>query len=372
MVASSRPSGSVNIGCKTILNPGGADSRPDEDRTAAGANSAGRAEPLGEAAECSLGTNTKSQAAGAPLVSSAISRRGLEVYPVSVKIVRPSTSSSVPPPVRSAIDSFSDKSRRRLRFTALNAFPALSAQFGMTYPETWPDDGRIVKRHLDNFLHKFRRRWPDHSYLWIFEFQRRGAPHFHLFTSLPVTDQHRHELAAMWVKTICGGNSSLLVHDHSSNFIKWEMRGGSYLCKYLEKQAQKCVPEQFLNVGRFWGASRGIVPEPVFVDAETVPEVVDRSTGEVVCGGFNQLTRWIGRLHEKQTRGFSMCRKTSRSYTVPVAAQHYKAIERYYSQQIEFYRHSRLEQSDGSLRKNGTGTGFTRSGYLLFSSSIGK
>jgi len=63
------------------------------------------------------------------------------------------------------------------------------------------------------------------------------------------------------------------------------MKKGGYLCKYLEKKEQKNVPNNFENVGRFWGCSRNMVPDPdqwFFSDLEKiVVENTDKITGEV-------------------------------------------------------------------------------------------
>jgi hypothetical protein len=37
---------------------------------------------------------------------------------------------------------------------------------------------------------------------------------------------------------------------------------GSYLCKYLDKQHQKAIPEGFRCFGRWWGNSRKLVEDP--------------------------------------------------------------------------------------------------------------
>ena len=103
----------------------------------------------------------------------------------------------------------------------------------------------------------------------MLEFQRRGAPHFHLFTALPVTEENRLFLASAWVRIACGNDpAALAFHSHERNFIAWDMGNGSYVCKYLEKARQKDVPEGYQEVGRFWGASRGLMPSPVLLEAE--------------------------------------------------------------------------------------------------------
>jgi len=50
----------------------------------------------------------------------------------------------------------------------------------LTYPAVFPDEGRAVKRHLDMFLKRLKREFPQSAAIWKLEYQRRGAPHFHI------------------------------------------------------------------------------------------------------------------------------------------------------------------------------------------------
>lgn len=280
------------------------------------------------------------------LVSSPISERyefdALHLYPLTARIKRTFHSGSSVPPDRtnSQIVGFSDKSQGRVRFLATNSGEILISQFGLTYHEKWPSDGRQFKKNLHTFLVAIRRRFPSFQYLWIAEFQSRGCPHVHLFSNLPATDHEaRRFMADTWARIVDPGNSSLLAfHRHASNFIPWEMRRGSYLCKYLDKKAQKCIPDGFTNFGRFWGNSRDLLAPPQIIpladlDASLGWEAIDYSTGETFdsCRPSVYLTRTLGRYHEKQSRR-SFFRK--RSCTVscltgaPIARQVLAYLER--------------------------------------------
>jgi hypothetical protein len=61
------------------------------------------------------------------------------------------------------------------------------------------------------------------------------------------------------------------------------MGSGGYLCKYLDKEYQKAVPEDFLFPGRFWGCSRNLVPHPQLFDKTEFPTEtrIDFETGEI-------------------------------------------------------------------------------------------
>jgi hypothetical protein len=99
------------------------------------------------------------------------------------------------------------------------------------------------------------------------------------------------------------------------------MGTGSYLCKYLDKEAQKYIPEGFKGMGRWWGNSRGIIEEPEEITAEWLDvnysyEHLDLETGEYTeFIPSRWITRQIGRYQEKQFRNKRFCwfRKTNRS-----------------------------------------------------------
>jgi hypothetical protein len=258
----------------------------------------------------------------------------MHVYPVSLRVKRQANPpADLTPPVRTGttIDGFSSKSRSRLRFAAVNAFPALVSQFGLTYHDQAPTDGRQSKRHLDNWLKSLRRLVPDCGYLWIMEFQSRGAAHFHVFLTIPPDDRIRHDLAAAWVRITNGTPEQMAVHDHAKNWINWEINTAGYLAKYLDKAAQKCVPEGFSNFGRFWGNSVDLVPDPLKIPLVNIDaSATDQTTGEI-HGSSVQVIRWLGRLAEKQTRGYSRFRKRAQghSYTILAGAAGYRQIEQY-------------------------------------------
>lgn len=69
-----------------------------------------------------------------------------------------------------------------------NSERELNSMVVATYPETYPDDGRIVKCHHKRLLQAIERKLGDYSYFTAFEYQRRGAPHFHSGLSINLAD----------------------------------------------------------------------------------------------------------------------------------------------------------------------------------------
>lgn len=276
------------------------------------------------------------------LVSTSISRTNrLEVFPRSLRVVRPGTGrQNATPPDRSGqiITGFSDKSRSRLRFAALNAFPALTSQLALTYHDTWPTDGRVCKLHLETFLRQLRRWLPGVNYLWLLEFQKRNAPHFHLFLSIPPDADLWRKIAQAWITITESTPEALWWHgpERGQNWISWDMGSGAYLCKYLDKEAQKLIPDSYHSFGRFWGHNRDLVKSPVAIPIEslTVYDQIDAQTGEVKAGE-TYLLRQLGRLAERQTHGYSRFRTRApyTSYTILNGSRAFFQLERYLARQ---------------------------------------
>lgn len=63
------------------------------------------------------------------------------------------------------------------------------AMVTLTYPGDWESvapDGETVKMHLQAFFKRYERAWSEKwTGIWKLEFQRRGAPHFHLLMPIP-------------------------------------------------------------------------------------------------------------------------------------------------------------------------------------------
>lgn len=170
---------------------------------------------------------------------------------------------------RKQVRTFSKASRSRLAFTAGNTSVVFRTMVTLTYPRQYPRDGRRVKRDLRTFLAAWRRYTGGCELLWFLEFQKRGAPHVHILCDFPLP--RRREDAAnvyRWVALrwyqICGE----LDYKHLQAGTRTERlrsaRGGAhYAVKYAQKMHQKVVPDDYQNVGRFWGHTRGVKPEPI-------------------------------------------------------------------------------------------------------------
>lgn len=81
------------------------------------------------------------------------------------------------------------KTLASLDWSPLFAGFALPAMTTLTYPGDWltvAPDGKTAKGHLETFFKRYERAWgTEWTGVWKFEFQRRGAPHFHLLSVPP-------------------------------------------------------------------------------------------------------------------------------------------------------------------------------------------
>lgn len=191
---------------------------------------------------------------------------------------------------RGQVTAFSAKSRRRL-MRLLRSVNQLQLQglpvfLTLTYPAEWDGDPARWKRDLDVFLKRLGRRWPAASAVWKLEFQRRGAPHFHLLV-FGVQSLPRDWVAQVWYEVVNSQDMShLLAGTRVERVRSW--RGVmSYAAKYMGKAGQ--APGGQL-VGRFWGVyNRAALPV-------TLAEAV------LAFGEFYQLRRILRRYAEKQGR----------------------------------------------------------------------
>jgi hypothetical protein len=127
----------------------------------------------------------------------------------------------------------------------------------LTYPSAFPTDGRIVKEHLRRYLQSIARlaaangRASGCSQFWFLEFQKRGAPHFHIFTTEFVSFE---TCRVLWYDIVGSGDSRhLSAGIRVERLILGKKGMVSYAKKFARKTVQKDVPTEYKNVGRFWG-----------------------------------------------------------------------------------------------------------------------
>lgn len=167
--------------------------------------------------------------------------------------------------VRGDVDAFSKRSASRMSRYLRSCTSDYRYFVTLTYPNdesTWFG----YRNHFRAFIERARRSGyvgPTSSLFWFVEFQKRGAPHFHIFSTCHIG---KHWLSKNWYEVVGSGDRK---HLNSGTNIE-RIRGGrdacrSYARKYAAKNDQKTVPALLegkkLNkrgdlvkcTGRWWG-----------------------------------------------------------------------------------------------------------------------
>ncbi|MFL0178121.1 hypothetical protein [Mycobacterium sp. SMC-15] len=168
-----------------------------------------------------------------------------------------------------------------LDYTPLVESGRVPAMITLTYPGEWEDvapDGSSVKRHMVLWRKRFQREYGEPArYIWKLEFQRRGAPHIHLWMAPPMSPGRSGRGFAQWLS-----DTWAQVVDHPDLEQKArhrlagtaiDVRNGLKACDpkrlaiyftkhsspnlHGDKEYQHIVPEQWRHPGRgpgrFWG-----------------------------------------------------------------------------------------------------------------------
>lgn len=193
---------------------------------------------------------------------------GVRIYRNDVEVVREGNAPNTREIERGEIMEFSRKSRMRLAFVASNTAVEFRTMITLTYPREFPSDGKAVKLHLNTFLTWLRRDTGGCEYLWFLEFQARGAPHIHLLIDGPLprnredTRAYRFRVSATWFDVVGSGDERHLAAGTRTERLRKPGGARFYAVKYAHKMRQKAVPPDYRNVGRFWGCSRAVKPQP--------------------------------------------------------------------------------------------------------------
>lgn len=203
---------------------------------------------------------------------------------------------------RGRITEFSARSRARLRSAAfdLGEFHAPDLLLTLTYPGQWravAGDGPTCRRHLKAFRKRLTRYLvglgvTEWSALWFREFQRRGAPHFHLLLwgdGLGVLElrQAGRWLSRAWAAVVDHPDAAQRrKHEKAGTRIEaMRTRSFAYAVTYASKPRQKRVPDGFGSPGRWWGLWRASVPAPITfsgtLSLPTLQRLVDRLSASV-------------------------------------------------------------------------------------------
>lgn len=210
--------------------------------------------------------------------------------------------------VRGKVTHLSRRSLTNLMMTTRLSRHHFLSMITLTYPEKYPQNGKVVKSHLNVMLQKLRRMFGTKSfvYVWFLEFQARGAPHIHILLScsLPESEIKLEQFWRSWASLTTDNEVDYqkVMYVHNERGRAWEEirdtnGAAKYVTKYAVKNYQKAVPTPFQDVGRFWGASRDIREEPVKIieiDEDTLRAVLEQEGHK--ANSFDILPKWIWSL----------------------------------------------------------------------------
>lgn len=204
---------------------------------------------------------------------------------------------------RGEIKRFTRESRKRLLDKMLEIdwlkVPGPKYFITLTYPQNWPLDGRICTGHLKAWHKRIERKYGRAIYAWKREFQKRGAPHYHLYLTfgrkLNIEEQELMDFVRdSWAAIVLEYHQYKPTDDDDGEAYRRSAQAGtqtekirkplgaaSYLALYMCKADQETVPTErrekdgslspikFLNPGRWWGFS-GFGELPRNIKAETI------------------------------------------------------------------------------------------------------
>jgi hypothetical protein len=203
--------------------------------------------------------------------------KGFQVYPNgTIRVCGWSAAGSVSGErTRGKVKKFSSKSLQRLAFYVAETTVEFKSILTLTFPSDFSRDGRRVKKDLQKALRFLPIVFGDKvNYVWVLEFQKRDAPHFHILIDQTVSTQEDFSLCCMWAEAVTGASSEtrekiFFAHrDGAMQAIRTPDGAKRYLLKYTLKQETKFVPRSYRSVGRFWGMSGGVknsVKKPLLI-----------------------------------------------------------------------------------------------------------
>ncbi|WP_100492681.1 rolling circle replication-associated protein [Mycobacteroides abscessus] len=205
-----------------------------------------------------------------------------------VTVSRRSLTDVAPGRTGRVITNWSRKSRSamcrtfaELDYTPLIESGRVPAMVTLTYPGDWETvapDGASVKRHMVLWRKRFHREYGEPArYIWKLEFQRRGAPHIHLWMAPPLSPGKSNLPFATWLSETW---ADIVDHPDDEQKTRHRLAGTAidilsglracdpkrlaiYFTKHSspnshgDKEYQHIVPESWQQPGkgpgRFWG-----------------------------------------------------------------------------------------------------------------------
>jgi len=171
---------------------------------------------------------------------------------------------------RGDIEGFSAESRKRMiEFMHTLTFTGMTF-ITLTYPAEYPHDYKVYKSHLKRWHQSFERRYGKVRAVWRLEYQKRGAPHYHIMyldpPFLPID-----ELSAVWYKIVGSKDENhLRAGVDLKPVTEWGDSGlvAHYIGKYAAKQSEEVSEDDAGKTGRHWGYWNIEKASPIEIELE--------------------------------------------------------------------------------------------------------
>jgi len=156
---------------------------------------------------------------------------------------------------RGNIKALSKASAQRFRLGCRGVGYTMQSCGMLSYPADFPTDGRMIERHKRALFKRIQRRNKKAKFVWVKEFQQRGALHFHFMCTEYID---KHYLARAWYEIVGSGDIKHRKAGTTVEVIRNQNGLSNYFGNYMAKQEQKRIPEAMQAVGRMWGIARSL------------------------------------------------------------------------------------------------------------------
>jgi len=176
--------------------------------------------------------------------------------------------------IRGKVTKFSRRSRTNLmRTLAKISKKKLPLFVTLTYPAEYPEDHEVYKADLDKFFKRLKYRFSEFACIWKLEFQKRGAPHYHLLV-WGLSIHTRQIISKLWYEVVSSGDEK---HLRAGTQVQ-RIRSWRGVMSYASKYMGKLETNEQGHPGRFWGVSgRGWIPWSAIEEYSVFPERVVRA-----------------------------------------------------------------------------------------------
>jgi len=202
---------------------------------------------------------------------------------------------------RGKVKGFSFASRRRLMYTIakVKLDAELPIFITLTYPMKFPSPMES-KKHLDFFIRRLRRAFPQIGFIWKLEPQERGAPHYHIMAWGVAEMDLQNFIPQAWFE-IAGGGDMLhiafhegrLGNQHCVQQVRSRKGVMRYASKYLGKSFDVSGWSE-IYPGRFWAV----------VKKENIPFGVE-CVFEISRSKANHIMRYQKRFSKVKSRNYA-------------------------------------------------------------------